>query len=152
MLTLGRVSDVAMWVWTQVILFGTLAFLFLPGAEALEIAELRLATILGGLLLVVWLLLRTMHNVSILDIIRTIVRPFFASIVMSVVVLTFGGLVELSILTMLILKIFLGILTYFVAVILMWWIAGKPVGAETYIGEKFLELLTKFRASNTPSR
>lgn len=135
-LTLNKLRNSALFHWSQVAVFVILAFAFFPESGALGIAWLRLATVLAGLSLSIWLLMRTMQNISLLDIIGGVYRPLAGTVVMAIAVVCIGGITAMHPMAMLILKIITGICIYPVAVLLMWWAAGKPEGAESYLLNK----------------
>lgn len=137
MITLGRVRNTAILVWAQVVLFGLLVLLQGDAIAALDIALLRLATMLGGLGLSLWFLMRTLHNLRMVEVGRTIFRPLLASASMAFVVLYALDFSGLPVLVLLLVKTTIGALTYALAVLVLWWLAGKPEGAESYLLARF---------------
>lgn len=136
LITMGKLRNVAIISWFRVVFFAVAIFVVLPGADALQIAWLRMLTVLTGLFMSVWMLTRTLTNVSVLDIIRSVLRPLLATGAMAVAVISIGGLMHLVPIAALLAKITIGLLTFPAAIMLMWWIAGKPEGAESYLLEK----------------
>lgn len=132
-LTLNKLRSAAIFHWSQVLIFVTLAFALYPQSGALEIAWLRLITVITGLSLSIWLLMRTMQNIRLIEVISGTYRPLAAAMLMALAVTSMGNAVDFHPLTMLILKIMSGICIYPAAVLLIWWIAGKPDGAESYL-------------------
>lgn len=135
-LTLNKLRDSAIFHWSQVALFILLALAIFPQSGALDIAWLRLATVLAGLTLSIWFLMRTLQNISLLEIIGGIYRPLLGTVVMAMAVVIIGGMINMPPVAILFLKIVTGVCTYPVAVLLIWWIAGKPEGAEAYLLNK----------------
>lgn len=146
LITMGKIKSAALISWLQVIFFAAAVFLVLPGADALQIALIRVVTVLAGLFVSVWMLIRTLNNVSVLDIIRTVLRPLLATGVMALSVISIGEVIHLAPLAALVVKITAGLLSFPTAVMLMWWVAGKPSGAESYLLDKALSALSRRKA------
>ncbi|WP_019140769.1 lipopolysaccharide biosynthesis protein [Noviherbaspirillum massiliense] len=142
-LTLDAVRNASLLSWYQVLMFGTLAFLFFHQPAALEMAWLRLATALACMLLSLGLLLRLLQNVSLLDILGTTLRPFLGVCIMAAAVTFVAELLHLPPLAMLVTKIATGMLVFPAAVLAMWNMAGRPEGAESYLLAKVARLPVK---------
>jgi lipopolysaccharide exporter len=136
MITLDRVRTGALFVWIQVILFIGAAALILPGADALYIVWLRVFTVFAGLSLSVWMLMHTLRNISLIDIVRTVMRPLIGTGIMALAVISIGEVVDSSPLIVLLLKMVTGLVVYPSTIMLLWRIAGKPAGAESYLLNK----------------
>ena len=143
LITMGKIRSAALIQWLQVIFFVTVAMLAWPDADALHIAMLRVLTVLTGLFASVWILLRTLHNVSVLDIIRSVLRPLLATAVMALAVISIGEVIQLPPLAALLVKIVTGLLAFPTTLMLLWWVSGKPMGAESYLLEKILATLDR---------
>ncbi len=141
LITMGRVRNAAAIHWLQVIFFATAVFLVWPNADAFQIALLRVLTVLMGLFVSVWMLMHTLRNVRLLDIMRSVLRPLLGTGVMALAVMSIGEVIHLAPLATLIVKIVTGVLTFPTALMLMWWVAGKPEGAESYLLDKALAIL-----------
>jgi len=140
MITLGRLRDVAFLTWSQVALFAVLVFAIVPGAEALQIAQLLLATKLFGLVVSIWLLRRALPAVRLRDLWGTSSRPLIAALVMAAVVVGTGRmLAQAPMSLLLIVEVAVGALVYAAAVLSLWALSGRPDGAESYL----LKLLAK---------
>lgn len=145
MMTLGRMAYVALLSWAQVALFVVLAVSLLTAdmTDAAEIAVLRLVSGFIGLVLALWLLMQVLHNLRLRDIFGTVFRPLFAAGLMSLSVLWISEYSALNPFWMLVLKIVLGISVYSCVICLVWWAAGKPAGAETYLFDKLRYFLNR---------
>ncbi|MBE0685428.1 MAG: lipopolysaccharide biosynthesis protein [Anaerolineaceae bacterium] len=141
MLTMGAHRAAAVITWVQVIFFMVAVFLVIPNSDALQIASLRVVTVFAGLSLAVWMLMRTLGNVSVTEIFFTILRPLLGTGLMTIAVLFVGSITQFNPGAALLLKVGTGLLTYPVAVVLMWGVAGKPAGAESYVLEKLTTLI-----------
>jgi hypothetical protein len=143
LITLGKIKSAVLINWLQVIFFAVGVFLLLPGADALQMAAIRVVTVLAGFFLSIWMLIRTLTNVSVLDIVRTVSRPLLATGAMAVAVISIGEATHFSALFELLLKVAIGMLTFPTAVILMWILAGRPQGPESYLLGKAQLMLPK---------
>lgn len=146
LLTLGKIRSTALVSWLQVFFFATGAFLVLPDANAFQLASLRVIAVAAEFLVSLWLLMQTLNNVGVLDIIRTVLRPLLATGAMALAVIFIGETIQLAPITALILKIVTGMTTFPAVVLLMWWIAGRPAGAESYLLDKALSILVRRKA------
>ncbi len=136
LLVLGRMRSVTLVTWSQVALFAALALTLLRGGEALEIAGLRLAVAAAGIGLSLWLILRALPSVRIGELAAASIRPLAAAAVMTFAVTALGQAEELGPALLLVAKIGLGLLTYPAAVLALWWLAGRPAGAESWLLER----------------
>ena len=105
----------------------------------------------AGLSLAVWLLMRTLRNVSLMDIARSIVRPLLGTGVMALAITTVGTLTQFPPFPALLIKTATGLITYPAAIILMWWISGKPFGAESYLLHKVAALRKRDEGRPSPT-
>jgi len=140
LITLGRVRSAAFVSLLQVGLFAAGVFLILTDIEAYQLAVVRVAAVLAGLIVSFWLLKLALSNISLMDIIRTVIRPFLATGAMAMAVIAMGEVVHAGPLVELFIKIVTGVLSYPLAILLMWYLVGQPEGAELY-------LLNKVRSS-----
>ena len=147
LLTMGRVRSTALVSWLQVVFFATGALLVLPDGDALQLASLRVVAVLAEFFLSIWLLMRTLNNVGLPDILRTVWRPLLATATMALAVIFIGEAMQLGPLAGLILKIAIGMATFPAAILLLWWAAGKPAGAESYLLEKLGSIPIRRRAA-----
>lgn len=145
LITLGRVSAVALIVWAQIALFLIGAFALIPDADAGALAAIRLGTVGIGLTVVFVLLLRNLGNLSLFDIARTINRPLIATGVMAGVLYQLDQTLSMAALPMLAVKITLGAIAYALTVVSVWALMGRPEGSESYVSAKAKSLLTARR-------
>lgn len=147
LLTLGKVRSVTLTTWAQVLLvaFGTLVVLHQP--EALDIAILRVSAVFAGLVLAMWILMHNMAGLRLLELLRTVVRPILATALMGGAIYGLGLLTtDLPVVVAMFLKIFAGMLSYAAAVVLIWRLAGRPDGAESYVFDKLAGALRRRKA------
>jgi lipopolysaccharide exporter len=136
LITMGKVRSAAFISMLQVALFAAGVIMLLTTIEAYKLALLRVAAVLAGLIVSFWLLKHTMRNISLMDIVRTFVRPLLGTVVMALAVFGIGDLLHAGALVGLFAKIVTGMLSYPAAVLLLWYVAGRPEGAESYLLNK----------------
>jgi len=136
LLTLGEFARQTLLTGAQVVVFLLGAFLLIPQGGAMEIAILRLATILLGLAASVWLLLHKMDGVRLADILRSVRRPLLASLAMSLAIHALALQLHTGMLASLLLKGALGAAVYLLVVAALWRLAGRPPGSEAYLLDK----------------
>ncbi|EHQ52316.1 polysaccharide biosynthesis protein [Ectothiorhodospira sp. PHS-1] len=139
-LTLGRVKLVAAYTWWQVGVFAVLAVMLLPQAGALEIAWLRLFVAALGVALFAGLLTRTLSGLKVGELVGVVYRPLLAALFMALCVMQLGELIPGPEWLILMARIGLGMVSYTLAIILLWWLAGRPAGAEAYVLRQVLRL------------
>lgn len=142
MITIGKVKDVAILTWVNVAIFLLAAFLLFPSADAIGLAWLRLAGVMIGLILTLVLLLNVLPDIKLTDMVASVARPIMAVAVMAGVVTLTPWPMGLTALQMLTVKVGAGMLSYSVVVFLLWWMAGKPQGAERYVIDKAARLIS----------
>lgn len=145
LITLGRISAVALIVWAQIALFVIGAFALIPDADAGALAAIRLGTVGIGLAVVFALLMRNLGNLSLFDIARTINRPLIATGAMAGVLYQLDQTLAIAPLPMLAVKITLGAIAYALTVVSVWALMGRPEGSESYVFAKAKSLLTARR-------
>ncbi len=146
MITLGQIRHIAFLTWSQVALFAVLVFGIVPGAEALEIAQLLLATKLFGLVLSIWLLRRALPAVRLRELWGTSSRPLIGALAMSAAVVAVGRLVaEAPTPVLLAAEVAVGAVVYPAVVLSIWALSGRPEGAESYL----LKLVRQRRISRS---
>lgn len=143
LLTLGRISQVALLSWVQIGFFLVGSFLLFPQADAQMLATIRLSTVGGGLALTLWLLKGALTNLTLRDIFSTISRPVLAAVTMAGALYLVDQHLTFHVLPMLTIKILLGSTSYTLMVLLLWILAGRPIGAEAYALTKATKLIKR---------
>lgn len=136
LITLGRIRDHAAAVWSQVGLFIISVVVFLPDSDAQAIAIVRVISSALGMLMTFLLLKRVMSSLRIAEIGASVIRPLLAVVVMAVIVIQLGRIIDGSTLVALLAKVAAGAVSYVGAIAVLWIIAGRPSGAETYLFDK----------------
>jgi O-antigen/teichoic acid export membrane protein len=140
LLALGKARTLSYCAWTQVGIFALLLLLPSDSMGPLWIALLRLAVVFAGFLIYTYVTLREMPDVRLPDLLRCCWRPLAATGAMAIVLLLAPIPTELPALAALVTKIGLGAMTYISAVVMFWYMAGRPDGAERYVLDKFRHL------------
>lgn len=133
-LTMGHFRKLALLGWAQILFFVVGAIAFLQTPDAIAIASLHLSVIVAAFFLASFLILRSLPTLRPIEAVRSIFRPVLATAVMAALVLQVDHLLPLPAgALMLAAKVVVGIFTYSGAIAVMWWLAGKPPGAESYL-------------------
>lgn len=141
MITLGRVKALAIYSWIQVVIFSLLAFGAFPNGGALEVAWLRLAVSAVSGVIFFWLLLRVFEPLKLGDLGRGFIRPVFAVGGMAVSIHLLGEVwVPSSFLLSLFAKVILGAVVYASVIVALWWVTGRPKGAESFLLDNFMKI------------
>lgn len=143
LITLGKARAAALVSVIQVGVFSAAAFLILSDIDAPRLALLRLITVTIGLSVSLWMLRRALKNVGILDLAKIVVRPLLATAAMAVAVTSVGSILQAGPHAALAAKILTGMSTYPVAILTMWYLSGKPEGAESYLLNKVRSRMRK---------
>ena len=112
------------------------ALVLRPDADALGIAQLRLALVLLALSLSVWLLLNRFVELKLVDVVLTIARPLLGVAIMAAALYAVDPYVHLPAILSLLVKAAFGASVYLASIAGLWWLSGRPVGGETYIFDK----------------
>lgn len=136
LITIGQARRSALLVWAKVAIFCLGVFVLMPGIDAVQIAQVRLATGVATVVLALWLVINAIGNLSVQDILTTIMRPFAGAIAMGATLIWIFQDSTLPLTLALTAKIILGISVYSTTVILLWLIQGRPTGAESYALDK----------------
>jgi O-antigen/teichoic acid export membrane protein len=136
LLAMGYSRNVALVGWIKIFVFLLLLFIFLPNAVAIQIAWARVAADLGGLIFSVYILKRALRNIRMLDLLHSVERPLLGTAVMAAVVISAERIISLPPPISLIINISAGMISFATTVMAMWWLSGKPDGAESYLGGK----------------
>lgn len=136
LLTLGRPRQAAVMAWFQVALFTVLATTVWAAGEAYEIAIARVLAAACEIGLAGVLVHRALPVVGYLALLGTAVRPAAATFAMIAATLALSGLTaSLGHLLSMCALVACGSLVYSVTLLLLWWAAGLPQGAERYLLE-----------------
>lgn len=145
LIVLGKIGISVIGIWIRVVVFCVLALTVISGNDALEIAWLRLFVVVIGVWLSFWLLVRTLPGLRFREIVRSSIRPLLGAAAMAAVLLPGTSDFDLPLGALVALKISLGAVTYIATVLGLWWMAGRPSGAEAYLLQKCRVALTDAR-------
>jgi O-antigen/teichoic acid export membrane protein len=150
LLTMGRVRSTAAIAWSQVLSLAVLALVVFPGAGALEIAWLRVASVACGVLVAIAILRGVVPGLRTRDVMANAWRPVLGTGVMVGVILALGEAVELAVLSALLTKVLLGAVVYVLSISALWVLSGRPIGSETYAMEKAWLLWARITRQTDP--
>lgn len=136
LLTFGEARLMAVTSWFQVVLFAALALLAFPEAGALGIAWVRLAVAAAGFVAFVGLLLRKFEPLRLTEMFVSISRPICAVLLMAACIHYVAVPLAVEAPLMLGAKIVVGAASYALGIAALWWITGRPDGAESYLLSK----------------
>jgi O-antigen/teichoic acid export membrane protein len=132
LLTLDHAKKLAIYSWTQVLLFFLAALLVFPIGGALQVAWIRLALSLLGLLTYFYILVTTLRTLRVVELAGTFYRPAISSLVMAACVLLAAGHTTLTGAALLALKVLVGAISYAVSTAVLWIAVRRPYGPESY--------------------
>ena len=144
LITIGKVRLSALLLWAKVTIFCVGVYALMPAIDAIQIAQVRLATGVATVVLALWLVINAISNLTVQDILKTIMRPFAGAIAMSATLIWIFQDSTLPVIFALIGKILIGISAYSTTVIALWLIQGRPSGAESYVIDKVKTLALAF--------
>lgn len=148
LIVLGRVKSSVISMWLMIMLFATLALTVFAGAEALTIAWLRLGVgACGGIWISFWLLVRALPGLRYRDLFNTSVRPLLGAAVMALVLVFASPHLQMPLALVFGTKILLGAASYIGVIFVLWRLAGRLEGAETYLLKALRTLLGLRQAS-----
>lgn len=133
MITLNHVKALAIFSWMQVALFAILAFAVFPSFGALQVAWLRLGVSAASDAIFVGMLLHFFVPLKLSDLARGVIRPLLAVGAMAVGLQTLDAVWDSpSPLASLAAKALLGAFIYSAVILALWWVVGRPGGAESF--------------------
>ena len=153
LLAVGKVKLLSIYTWGQVAIFIVLAMTLSKNVGAVGIAWLRFSVAVFGLFCFIVIVLKNFPELSAKDFVRAIFRPILAAGLMASVVIN-SNFVSVSQPVLLLTLVFTGAITYCVAILLLWRIAGCPDGPESYLLEKIhvVERVIRFLGCSTEKK
>lgn len=133
---IGQIRVLAISSWVQIILFAAGIFSFWQSLTPELVAQVRLGSVIGTFGISYYMLKRFIPEVSISLMLKGIVRPIVGSAALVGVLYWIGIMLTLPPAMMLAVKVTAGVVTYTVVVLAMWWLAGRPNGAEFFFLNK----------------
>jgi O-antigen/teichoic acid export membrane protein len=136
LLALGRIRTLAAYYCIRLALLLGLLLLAFPNADAEGVAQVRLLVAAFGLLVMGYLAKRAFPQLQLWGMIRSAYRPIVAALVMAAAVLSLHATAHfVSPIAALMCKIVAGTIAYCATVVALWWLSGRPTGAESYLLE-----------------
>jgi hypothetical protein len=133
---IGKMRLLALTSWVQITLFG--AGLLLLRSELLpeRIAAVRMAAIVLTFGVSYHLVMRSIPGLTVAMLARGIGRPVLGCMAMALALTLLQAEVTAQPLVMLCMKVVLGALTYVGTVLGLWYLSGRPDGAESFFLDK----------------
>jgi len=136
LLTLDKIRRSVAIAWSQVVALVIGVLILFPDAGALQIAWLRVASVACGVLVAIWMVRGVLPGLRNRDVAANAYRPILASVLMAITLYMLADVVRLPVLPMFLIKVIVGAVVYVLAMVVLWRLSGRPVGAETYIIDK----------------
>lgn len=133
LITLGKSRAAAIFSMIQALAFLILALTAIPTGGATAIAWLRLLVAIANLSSFAWFLGRTVAGLGIGDTVAVIYRPLLAAAAMAFSLHYLMTPPDWPPLAALLLEIGAGAGAYALSILLLWRIAGRPAGAESFV-------------------
>ncbi|QOL50948.1 lipopolysaccharide biosynthesis protein [Massilia litorea] len=133
---IGKIRLLAVTSWIQILMFGAGALLLSRNLTPERIAQLRMASIVLTFGISYALLMRNVPGLTVRMLAQGTGRPLLACLAMAVALFFLQTQVQAPNWAMLVLKVGTGVLVYCAVVMLLWRVAGRPEGAETYFLSK----------------
>lgn len=148
LMVLGQVKSAVLTTWFLIIVFLALTLTVFRGSDALTISWIRLTVGgCGGIGISFWLVLRALPVLRYTDLLNTAARPLLGAAGMVAVVLIASPNLQLALPLLLVTKILLGAVSYVGIIFVLWSLAKRPQGAESYLIAKVLAVSSRFRST-----
>lgn len=140
----GQIRLLALSSWIQIGLFGAGILIAWKYLNPEMVALFRLGAIVSTFGISYYMLTRFVPGISIISMIRGITRPVMGSAAIVITLLAIDATVNFQPAILLLLKIVVGVIAYVSVVLSMWYMAGKPDGAEAFLIRKIWRQPTSF--------
>lgn len=136
LLALSKVRVQALFVWGQLLLLGALLLFAFPDADAVGIAQTRLAVAVLAMLLFLATVLQAMPLLQLRDLLAGGWRPLLATVVMAAALMRWPAPPSLPLALRLLAEVGGGSTVYGMSLLLLWWLSGARDGPERYLIDK----------------
>lgn len=133
---IGQIRILAMTSWVKIFIFCIGIYILNSHLDAEIIAKIRFLAVLLTFTLSYYILTRYVPTISIIQMLRGIIRPILGCGAMIGVLLAIDSFIYLPTPLMLAIKVISGAIAYIVTIIILWLLGGCPNGAERYFIEK----------------
>lgn len=151
LLTLGKPASVAALAWVKVAVFSAIVFVAIPHGDARQVAVAQVVTVFAGIGVSFWLLRRALPVVRWRDLGASTIRPLLSLLPMAIAILGVDHYLAGPAVVDLAVKVPLGGVVYSVSLLLLWRLAGKPDGAESYLLQTFRAAAVRLWARDRPA-
>jgi O-antigen/teichoic acid export membrane protein len=133
---IGKMRLLAVTSWVQIILFGIGVLALHEGLFPERVAQIRMAAIALTFGVSYWLVMRNISGLTVGMLVRGTGRPVLGCLAMVLALLLLQAEVVAPLVVMLCLKVALGALAYVGTVLGIWYLSGRPEGAESFFLDK----------------
>lgn len=133
---IGKIRLLAITSWVQIILFGVGLLLLQRELAPERIAAVRMAAIVLTFSVSYWLVMRSIPGLTVAMLARGIGRPILGCLAMVVALMLLQAEVTALPILMLAMKVLLGAVAYVGTVLGLWYLSGRPDGAESFFLDK----------------
>lgn len=133
LLALGKVWFQAVLAWIQFGFLASMALLAFPDVGVQGIANIRLGTTALGFFLFIGLVLIYVKSIHLIDLVCNTWRPILATGIMVLVLLFVSTLTLFGNFGQFLTMVLTGAVTYILAILVLWRLAGCRDGAESYL-------------------
>jgi O-antigen/teichoic acid export membrane protein len=133
---IGKMRLLAVTSWIQLAVFGVGVMVLRTGLDPERIAQVRMAAIVLTFGVSYYILMRNVPGLTVSMLLRGVGRPVLGCAAMVFALLGLQAEVALQPWLMLLLKVAVGAVVYCAVVLVLWRLAGRPEGAESYFLDK----------------
>jgi O-antigen/teichoic acid export membrane protein len=133
---IGKMRLLAVTSWVQIILFGVGVLALHEGLVPERIAQIRMAAILLTFGVSYWLVMRNIPGLTVGMLVHGTGRPILGCLAMVLAILLLQAEVAAPLVVMLCLKVAVGAVAYVGTVLGIWYLSGRPAGAESFFLDK----------------
>lgn len=133
---IGQMRVLAVTSWVQIILFGAGLLALHSDLTPSYIATVRLGAILLTFGVSYWLVMRSIPGLTVAMLARGTGRPVLGCVAMAAALMLLDAEVSALPWVMLCMKVVLGAVTYVATVLGLWYLSGRPQGAESFFLDK----------------
>ncbi len=144
---IGQIRVLAITSWAQILIFCAGLLLLRDSVDPQTVAAVRFGAITLTFGLSYYILVRYVPTVSILQMLKGIVRPALACAAMVACLAWIGSVASLPLAWMLAAKVAAGVAVYCAVVLALWALSGRPAGAEQYLIDKIGRRDRKLKAA-----
>jgi len=133
---IGKMRLLAVTSWVQIILFGIGVAVLHQGLDPQRVAAIRMTAIVLTFGVSYWLVMRNIPGLTVAMLARGTGRPILGCLAMVLALALLQAEVVAPVGVMLFMKVVLGAVVYVGTVLGIWYLSGRPEGAESFFLDK----------------